>query len=65
MTMGDVYRDSHLLGWGLRRKSWTVSDVGPMYSMEQRRVATEAYIRFGHGCADTMAELGYPSTPPP
>ena len=42
-----------------------MSDVGPMYSMEQRRVATEAYIRFGHGCADTMAELGYPSTPPP
>lgn len=32
-----------------------------MYSMEQKRVAIEAYIRFGHSCADTIAELGYPS----
>lgn len=42
-----------------------MSDVGPMYSMEQKRVAIEAYIRFGHDCADTIAELGYPSTPLP
>lgn len=35
-----------------------------MYSMGQKRVAIETHIRFEHGRADTMAELGYPSTPP-
>ena len=47
---------------GMRRKSLTsIGAGGPMYSMEQKRVAIEAYIRFGHSCADTIAELGYPS----
>ena len=32
-----------------------------MYSLEQRRVAIEAFIRFGHSYADTIAELGYPN----
>lgn len=31
-----------------------------MYSTEQRRLAIETFIRFGHSCADTIAELGYP-----
>ena len=32
-----------------------------MFSEEQRRVAIETFIRYGHSCADTVAELGYPS----
>lgn len=32
-----------------------------MYSTEQRRLAIETFIRFGHSCADTIAELGYPN----
>ena len=36
-----------------------------MCSMEQKRVAIETYIRFECGCADTIAQLGYPSTPQP
>lgn len=32
-----------------------------MYSTEQRRLAIETFIRFGHSYADTMAELGYPN----
>lgn len=31
-----------------------------MYSTEQRRLTIETFIRFGHSCADTIAELGYP-----
>ncbi len=31
-----------------------------MYSTEQRRLAIGTFIRFGHSCADTIAELGYP-----
>lgn len=31
-----------------------------MYSTEQRRLAIETFIRFGHSYADTIAELGYP-----
>lgn len=31
-----------------------------MYSTEQRRLAIETFIRFGHSHADTIAELGYP-----
>ena len=31
-----------------------------MHSAEQRRLAIETFIRFGHSCADTIAELGYP-----
>ena len=31
-----------------------------MYSTEQRRIAIETFIRFDHGYADTIAELGYP-----
>ena len=32
-----------------------------MFSEEQRRVAIETFIRCDHSCADTVAELGYPS----
>lgn len=32
-----------------------------MFSTEQRRIAIEAFIRFDHGYADTIAELGYPT----
>ena len=32
-----------------------------MYSTEQRKLAIETFIRFGHSCADTIAELGYPN----
>lgn len=32
-----------------------------MYSLEQRRVAIETFIKFGHSYADTIAELGYPN----
>ena len=32
-----------------------------MYSVEQKRAAIETYIRFDHGSADAIAELGYPS----
>ena len=31
-----------------------------MFSTEQRRIAIETFIRFGHNYADTIAELGYP-----
>ena len=31
-----------------------------MYSLEQRRVAIETFVRFGHSCADTIAEPGRP-----
>ena len=31
-----------------------------MHSTEQRRLAIETFIRFGHSYADTIAELGYP-----
>jgi transposase-like protein len=31
-----------------------------MYSTEQRKLAIETFIRFGHSYADTIAELGYP-----
>lgn len=31
-----------------------------MFSIEQRRVAIETFIRFDHNYADTIAELGYP-----
>lgn len=29
-----------------------------MFSPEQRRIAIETFIRFDHGYADTVAELG-------
>lgn len=32
-----------------------------MFSTEQRRIAIEAFIRFDHGYAGTIAELGYPT----
>ena len=32
-----------------------------MFSTEQRRIAIETFIRFDHGYADTIAELGYPT----
>lgn len=32
-----------------------------MYSMEQKRAASETYIKFDHSSADTIAKLGYPS----
>ena len=32
-----------------------------MYSTEQRKLATETYIKFDLSAADTIAELGYPS----
>ena len=32
-----------------------------MFSMEQRRVAIETFIRFDRSYADTIAELGYPT----
>ena len=32
-----------------------------MFSTEQRRIAIETFIRFDHSCADTIAELGYPT----
>ena len=32
-----------------------------MFSTEQRRIAIEAFIRFDHGHADTIAEPGYPT----
>ena len=32
-----------------------------MFSTEQRRIAIETFIRFDHGHADTIAELGYPT----
>ena len=32
-----------------------------MYSLEQRRVAIETFIKFGYSYADTIAELGYPN----
>lgn len=32
-----------------------------MFSMEQRRIATDTFIRFDHSYADTIAELGYPA----
>ena len=31
-----------------------------MFSTEQRRIAIETFIKFGHNYADTIAELGYP-----
>lgn len=31
-----------------------------IHSTEQRRLAIETFIRFGHSYADTIAELGYP-----
>ena len=30
-----------------------------MYSIEQRRVAIETFVKFDHSYADTVAELGY------
>lgn len=33
-----------------------------MYSKEQRQKAIDTFIRFDHSYADTVAELGYPST---
>ncbi|WP_130812076.1 IS3 family transposase [Olsenella sp. Marseille-P4559] len=33
-----------------------------MYSKEQRRKAIETFARFDHSYADTVAELGYPTT---
>ncbi len=32
-----------------------------MFSTEQRRIAIEAFIRFDHSHADTIAEPGYPT----
>lgn len=32
-----------------------------MFSTEQRGIAIETFIRFDHGHADTIAELGYPT----
>lgn len=32
-----------------------------MFSTEQRRISIEAFIRFDHSHADTIAELGYPT----
>ena len=32
-----------------------------MFSTEQRRIAIETFIRFDHGHAGTVAELGYPT----
>lgn len=32
-----------------------------MFSTEQRRIAIETFIRFDHGYADAIAELGYPT----
>ena len=32
-----------------------------MFSTEQRRIAIETFIKFDHGYADTIAELGYPT----
>lgn len=32
-----------------------------MCSYEQRRLAMETFIKLDHGCADTIAELGYPT----
>lgn len=32
-----------------------------MYSLEQRKIAVETFIKFGHSYADTIAELGYPN----
>ena len=33
-----------------------------MYSQEQRKIAIETLIKFDHSYADTVAELGYPTT---
>lgn len=35
-----------------------------MFSAEQRRIATETFIRFDHSYADTIAEPGYPTRHP-
>lgn len=32
-----------------------------MFSEEQRRVAIETFMKYGHSYADTIAELGYPN----
>ncbi len=32
-----------------------------MFSTEQRRIAIETFIKYGHSYADTIAELGYPN----
>ena len=32
-----------------------------MFSIEQRRIAIETFIRFDHSYADAIAELGYPT----
>lgn len=32
-----------------------------MFSSEQKRKVIETYIRFDHGAADTVRELGYPN----
>ena len=32
-----------------------------MFSTEQRRISIETFIRFDHGYADAIAELGYPT----
>lgn len=39
---------------------WDKEDTD-MYSTEQRRIAIETFIKYGHGYADTIAELGYPN----
>ena len=41
-------------------RKWDKEDIG-MFSTEQRRVAIEAFIEYGHGYADTIAGLGYPN----
>lgn len=32
-----------------------------MYSLEQRKLAVETLVKFGHSCAGTIAEPGYPN----
>lgn len=42
--------------------SFPVRRTGMRYSMEQRSKAVEMYVRFDRCAADTMRELGYPSS---
>ena len=41
-------------------RKWDKEDVS-MFCAEQRRVAIETFIKYGHSYADTIAELGYPN----
>lgn len=45
----------------MRTKSWTLRKDFAMYSLEQRRIAVELYIKYDLLVNPVVKELGYPS----